>query len=63
MSDHAEPLLREMFPKCDDVKRCGWAKTCSVIRNMERDAQNPMLESLMHCAFAMAVNGSNDWGS
>lgn len=65
VSDHAGPLFRKMFPKCEDAKRygCGRTKTTTIVGEMAADAEQTMVEALKHRAFAIAVDGSKDSGS
>lgn len=65
VSDHVGPLLRKMFPKCEDAKRygCGRTKASAIVREMATEAQGAMVESLKRRAFALAVDGSNDSSS
>ena len=65
VSDHAGPLFRKMFPKCEDAKRygCGRTKTTAIVGEMATHTGNTMAEALKRRAFAISVDGSNDSGS
>lgn len=63
VNDHV--ALRKMFPKGEDAKHyvCDRMKTTAIIAEMAAEAQGAMGESLKHCIFALAVDGSNDASS
>ncbi|KAH6943803.1 hypothetical protein HPB50_027368 [Hyalomma asiaticum] len=63
VSNHAGPLFRKMFPKCEDAKwyGCGRLKATAIVWEMAAGAENTM-EALKRRAFAITVDGSNDSG-
>lgn len=62
VSDHAGPLFRKMFPKCEEAKRyaSGRTKTTAIVREMAANAETPLLDALKHQVFSIAVDGSNN---